>query len=68
MATMEFDDGQSSWYGDFDWLPEESHGFPAATTHEVPDAPSRNETIREPLNTDPEHRRMITIKILILVL
>ena len=52
MATMEFDDGQSSWYGDFDWLPEESHGFPAATTHEVPDAPSRNETIREPLNTD----------------
>ena len=55
LGAMDFDeDGHESW-NDFDWLPPHtSHGFPAATTHEFPDAPSRNETVQEPFepNTD----------------
>ncbi len=42
-------DGLSTWQ-DFDWPPDDSHGFAAATAHGAPDAPSGNDSIREPLN------------------
>ena len=32
-------DGLSTWQ-DFDWPPDDSHGFAAATAHGAPDAPS----------------------------
>ena len=45
------DDGHSSSWRDFEWPPEESHGFAtAAWPHEDPTAPSGNESIREPSN------------------
>ena len=46
-CNMDFD-GWSSWQ-DFDWQPDDSHGFEAAA-HETP---AVDETIREPVENEP---------------
>ena len=49
---MEMDfDGGLSWQ-DFEWPPEDSHGFSAAA-HEAPVASAVDETVREPLTNEP---------------